>query len=346
MQSNSSFSVGGSLSVNCHGWQIGSPPISSTVESFRLMLADGSIARCSRAENRELFGLALGGYGLFGIILDAELRTYPDKLYHLDSHIFPVDKIETAFEEILSKPSRPELAFARMCIVPGERTFLREGVWNIFRPVDVCESITVKDPDQYHDAVRLLFRGSQGSDYGKELRWQTERLFAKKLSGSAFQRSSILNQGVETIENRSATTTDILHEYFVPKGKSVAFLHGLRRLIPKHKMDLLNVTVRQVGEDKDTVLRYADSSMFSFVLLFVQDRSEEGESDMQAVTTELIDLALSMDGRFYLPYRLHASREQFHRAYPAATRFLEGKRHYDPREVFQNQFYRRYGSLE
>ena len=43
MQSNNNFSVGGSLSVNCHGWQHNSPPIASTVESFRLMKADGSV---------------------------------------------------------------------------------------------------------------------------------------------------------------------------------------------------------------------------------------------------------------------------------------------------------------
>lgn len=55
MQSNNSFSVGGSLSVNCHGWQFDRPPIASTVESFRLMLADGSVVRCSRHENAELF---------------------------------------------------------------------------------------------------------------------------------------------------------------------------------------------------------------------------------------------------------------------------------------------------
>src|SRR5437016_2315335 len=39
MQSNDDFSVGGSLSVNCHGWQNDSPPISSTVESFRIVTA-------------------------------------------------------------------------------------------------------------------------------------------------------------------------------------------------------------------------------------------------------------------------------------------------------------------
>ncbi len=38
MQSNNSFSVGGSVSVNCHGWQPNSGPIASTVESFRILI--------------------------------------------------------------------------------------------------------------------------------------------------------------------------------------------------------------------------------------------------------------------------------------------------------------------
>src|SRR5262245_36237574 len=73
MQSNNSVTVGGSLSANVHGWQHNHAPIASTVYSFRLLTADGRIVRCSRVENRELFTLVLGGYGLFGVILDAEL---------------------------------------------------------------------------------------------------------------------------------------------------------------------------------------------------------------------------------------------------------------------------------
>ena len=47
-------------------------PFGSTVRSIRLMLADGQIVNCSRTENPELFGLAMGGYGLVGVILDLE----------------------------------------------------------------------------------------------------------------------------------------------------------------------------------------------------------------------------------------------------------------------------------
>ena len=55
--------------------------------------------------------------------------------------------------------------------------------------------------------------------------------------------------------------------------------------------------------------------------------------------------SLDLGGRYYLPYRLHATREQFRRAYPRSDRFFELKALYDPGELFQNQFYRRYGPV-
>ncbi len=64
---------------------------------------------------------------------------------------------------------------------------------------------------------------------------------------------------------------------------------------------------------------------------------------MQVLSRALIDRALPLGGRYYLPYRLHASQEQFRRAYPQADVFFQLKRKYDPEELFVNQFYLKYG---
>src|ERR1700712_3056332 len=72
-QSNHDFSVGGTLSVNAHGWPVPFGPFGSTLQRLRIMLADGSVVTCSTSENAELFRLAVGGYGLFGIVLVADL---------------------------------------------------------------------------------------------------------------------------------------------------------------------------------------------------------------------------------------------------------------------------------
>ena len=53
-------------------------------------------------------------------------------------------------------------------------------------------------------------------------------------------------------------------------------------------------------------------------MLFHHPRTPEGDAAMQSLTRELIDAALRCGGRYYLPYRLHATDEQFHAAYPQA----------------------------
>ena len=84
--------------------------------------------------------------------------------------------------------------------------------------------------------------------------------------------------------------------------------------------------------------------LFAFVMLFVQDRTEAGETNMRALTRDLIDAAIEHDGSYYLPYRLHATQEQFDSAYPQAAEFFRRKREFDPGELFQNRFYVTYGN--
>ena len=66
-------SIGGSLSSNVHGRGLRFPPIVDDVESFVLVDAAGHVQTCSRRENYELFRLAIGGYGLFGVIAHVTL---------------------------------------------------------------------------------------------------------------------------------------------------------------------------------------------------------------------------------------------------------------------------------
>ena len=94
--------------------------------------------------------------------------------------------------------------------------------------------------------------------------------------------------------------------------------------------------------DADTVLRYADQDMLAVVLFLTMERSKDADQRMELLTRELINAALGLGGRHYLPYRLHATSEQFARAYPQAAEFFQAKLRFDPGELFQNGFYRRY----
>ncbi|HEV3140392.1 MAG TPA: FAD-binding oxidoreductase, partial [Vicinamibacterales bacterium] len=69
--------VGGALSCNCHGRGLTLPPIVGQIESFDLVGSGGGLRTCSRDRHAELFRLAIGGYGLFGVIARVDLRLRP-----------------------------------------------------------------------------------------------------------------------------------------------------------------------------------------------------------------------------------------------------------------------------
>lgn len=60
---------------------------------------------------------------------------------------------------------------------------------------------------------------------------------------------------------------------------------------------------------------------------------------MARLTTQLIDVCSSVGGRFFLPYQLHCSAEQFERAYPEIRAFFQAKREIDPEEILTSTFY-------
>lgn len=342
MQSNDDFSVGGSLSVNCHGWQFDRPPIDCTVQSFRLMLADGKIMRCSRTENRELFSLVLGGYGLFGIILDAELRVVPNEKYQIERvNVASADYAKTLAAKT-ADTNEVVMVYGRLLVTTDH--FLQAGILNIFHRIPTATRLVTALPQTQNKTLqRAIFRGSIGSEYGKELRWNAEKYFSSVLTGDVFDRNAILFEPAAWFQDHSTNSTDILVECFVPPDQFEPLLVELRKIIPQSQADLLNVTVRDINRDDDSFLRYADKSMISLVMLFSQSRDAQGEEKMSKLTQEIVAAALRHDGRYYLPYRLHATREQFNEAYPQAKIFFELKRKYDPEELFQNEFYLKYG---
>ena len=91
-------------------------------------------------------------------------------------------------------------------------------------------------------------------------------------------------------------------------------------MIPSSYQELLNITLRFVDTDKDSVLNYATEPRIASVMLFCQEKSVRGEADMARMTAELIERTLAIGGTYYLPYRPHATLDQFKRGYARHAR--------------------------
>lgn len=339
MQSNSDFGVGATLSVNAHGWPVPYGPFGATVRSFRLMLASGEVVTCSRAENAELFGLAMGGYGLVGVVVDLDVAMVDNTLLAPTYALMPSAEIGPGLQNAIARDASVRMAYGRLAVDAAR--FLRESLLITYRPTAGAPP-PVTSGGLMVTLSREVFRAQIGSDRAKRARWYAETVAGPKTSSGIASRNRLLSEPVSNLAGRDRSRTDILHEYFLPAENLEAFLAACRTAIPASRQDLLNVTLRFVDEDRTSVLAYARGPRVAAVMLFSQRRARADDEDMAAMTRRLIDAALDAGGSFYLPYRLHARPDQVARAYPRLAEFVARKRAYDPGILFANTLWTRY----
>ncbi|MGX7668750.1 FAD-binding oxidoreductase [Flavobacterium pedocola] len=340
MQAFSSFSVGGSISVNGHGWQKDLPPISSSVVAFTLMNPKGEIIECSREKNKELFKLVIGGYGLFGIILDVQLKVVDNIALQYKYFRLSPENYVAHYKKLVSGNENVNLVFGRLRI--SNKEFLEEATINFFEKTNQKPLPLKQQNEKNEETKRLVFRSTVNSEYGKRLRWDLETGMNKVSKNNIYSRNELLNDNVSLIENKDPNSTDLLQEYFIPENNFNQFINDIKPILLASKIDLLNITIRGVHTDHDSFLNYARENTFGFVFLFNQKKTEKEENQMKQLTNLLVDAALKNRGTFYLPYRLHIDRSKMRKSYPQADDFFKLKRKYDPEELFNNKFYEHY----
>lgn len=88
--------LGGAIAADVHGknhHHDGS--FSQFVDEISVMLADGSVLRCSRDSHADLFHASAGGMGLTGIILAARLRLRAVSSSHIDQRLLATPDLDT-----------------------------------------------------------------------------------------------------------------------------------------------------------------------------------------------------------------------------------------------------------
>jgi FAD/FMN-containing dehydrogenase len=303
------------------------------------MLASGDVVTCGPTENAELFSLAMGGYGLFGVIVDLEVAMVENTLLRPTYELMPAAQLGPRFGANLAQDASIRMAYGRLAV--DAQRFLREAMLVTFRPVAGAPPPATSG-GLFVTLSREVFRAQVGSDRAKRARWYAETVAGPRTSSGIASRNRFLNEPVANLAGRDRSRTDILHEYFLPAEGLEPFLVACRAAIPGSRQDLLNITLRYVREDRTSALAYSRGDRVAAVMLFSQRMAPADEEDMMAMTQRLIDAALDAGGSFYLPYRLHARRDQVARAYPRLDEVTARKRHYDPRLLFRNTMWHRY----
>jgi len=342
------MSLGGALSANAHGHDLGSPPIISDVEWTEIVTADGSIKKCSRRENAELFSLAVGGYGLFGIITAVGLR-----LVHRRKIRRHVEARTTA--ELIALIERRTAAGApygyfQYSIDETSPDFLRTGILTTYEDVSAETPLGTESTDIDAKVVIALLEiahRDRGSAYRRYAKLELSK--DGNVEWSDLHQLSIYPPGYHPeIEKRLGADfvgADLILEVYVPRSELIPLLEDARRILLASGMPLVYGTVRFIEQDKDSYLAWAKKRYAC--VIFSPHCSGETQAFRKTgeVCRQLIRAATKRGGSFYLTYNRFATRDELASAYPQFQDFINLKKQYDPRETFQSDWYRYYKGL-
>jgi FAD/FMN-containing dehydrogenase/SAM-dependent methyltransferase len=339
MQTYANFTVGGALSVNCHGRYVGLGPLVLSVRNLRIVLHDGSVVDCDRQHNPEIFYGAIGGYGALGVVCEVELDLADNKRVKRTHAVMPLAEYWAHFKNTVR--NNPKAVFHNADLYAPHYSTLRSVTW-----VETDEPATtatrLQPLSKSYPLHQYFLWAVSETPFGKERR---ERLIDPLL----YQRKAVhwrnYEAGYDVAElepPQRAHRTYVLQEYFVPVDKLQAFVPLMAAILKRHRVNALNVSIRHAMPDTHTALAWAPVETFAFVLYHKQRTRENAKSRVGVWTRELIDAVISVGGTYYLPYQPHATQEQFHRAYPQAADFFAFKWEMDPHFRFTNSLWDKY----
>ncbi len=336
------LTIGGAISANAHGRGLTMAPFIADIESFELVDANGHLRACSREQNRELFTLAAGGYGLFGVIVSARLRLAPRSKLERSVREVRIDKLIDAFDESIADGA----LYGDWQYSIDERSpdFLRAGVFTCYRPVDPETPIPREQQRLSGDDWRRLLYQTHAQ---KARAYRTYLDYYLSTSGQIYwsdthQLGTYVDDYHRVLDGRLGSrtpATDIITEIYVPRRRLGDFMQAVREDFLTNDVNVIYGTVRLIEKDEDSFLAWARQPYACVIFNLHTEHSPDALDHSAAAFRRLIDLAIERDGSYYLTYHRFAKREQVEACYPQFERFLALKREFDPDERFQSDWY-------
>lgn len=342
------LSLGGALAANIHGRGLSLKPIINDVESFVLVDSEGNVLTCSRSENAELFRLAIGGYGLFGIIARVTLRLQPRRKLERVVRVADLCELMPALEKRIDDGFLyGDFQFMTDSEAEG---FLRRGVFSCYRPVadetPVPEEHKELSADDWKQLLYLahIDRKRAFEAYSSHYLATDRQIYWS----DTHQLSVYLDDYHRDLDKQLGEAkpgSEMITEVYVPREKLMAFMEEIRADFRARKAALIYGTIRLIEKDDESFMAWASEAYACIVFNLHVEHTRAGIEKAKEDFQRLIDRAIQYGGSYYLTYHRWATREQVLTCYPQFQEFLRLKQQYDSSEVFQSDWYRHHCAL-
>ncbi|KJS05569.1 MAG: hypothetical protein VR77_07955 [Flavobacteriales bacterium BRH_c54] len=339
MQTYANFTVGGSLSVNCHGRYIGHGPIISSVLEIKIITANGERITANRNTNSEIFKAAIGGYGGIGIITQATLQLVDNVKVERQTNKVSVNNFNNFFNDSIR--NNKNIVFQNGDLYPPHYDKINNVSWKKTNKDLTDEKRITSENETYWIEPKLVEVVSWG-DFGK---WFRRSIIDPYIysSDKVVWRNREASYDVKELEPSSRESdTYVLQEYFIPTNNINVFIPKMKAIYDKYNVNVINISLRHAFPDDESYLSWAKEEVFAFVVYYKQGTDNKSKKIVHDWTNEMTEAILNVNGSWYLPYQPHASISQFKKGYPNAEKYFNLKAKLDTANRFNNQLLDKY----
>ena len=298
---------------------------------------------CSREENAELFRLAVGSYGAFGIVADVTVRLTRRRKLRRRVRVVHAAELLAAFDEWIA--AGDEYGDFQFTVDEGAEDFLQRGVFSCYGPTDDDRPVPA---DQAHlgaeDWRRLLWlahtnRRRAFEEYCRDYLSTDGQLYWS----DTHQLTTYLNGYHADLDRRLHSRcpgSEVITELYVPRARLAGFLARAAETVRARQAMVIYGTVRLIERDTESFLAWAREPSACVIFNLHVDHQPAAVDHAAGTFRALIDLAIEEGGSFYLTYHRWATREQVEAFYPQFREWLALQRRHDPAGRWQSDWLR------
>lgn len=335
------LTIGGALSANIHGRGLAFAPFVRDIEQFTIVLASGERVLCSRSSNVELFQLAIGGYGAFGVIDTVTLRLQRRQLLRRSVRLIETGCVIDALESAqLNGAKYGDFQFTIDHCSPD---FLARGILSTYAPVrhslfdnEFKKLLTI---EQWRNLLMLAHsQKTRAFDTYASHYLETD---GQLYWSDTFQLGTYVDNYHTMVDEKLHTCvkgSEMITELYVPRSRLAKFMQDAANFLRQSDASVIYGTIRLIEQDNETFLAWADQRWACIVLNLHVDHSVGGLAKARASFLGLIRIAISHCGKFYLTYHRYAGPGELLACYPQMGDFLSRRREFDPENLFRSNW--------
>src|SRR2546427_269702 len=305
------LTLGGAVAANVHGRGLAMRPFVGDLEALSIVDAEGELHAASRREDSDLFRLAVGGYGLFGVVTSVTLRLVPRRKLERVVSLERVDELMSAFSRRVGEGCLyGDFQFA---IDESSGDFLRHGILSCYRPVPVGTPLPEHPRELSREDWRSLVELAH-TDRRRAFQRYAEHYLAT--AGQVYwsdthQLGVYLDDYHRKLDHplRSRVPgSEVIGELFVPRPALPEVMGEAAAALRRRGVLVIYGTVRLIERDGESFLEWAREPYACVVFNLHTEHSRQGLAATAGAFRALIPPPLRPGGGYHLPHPPRAAR--------------------------------------